>query len=72
MRIEYIMSSRIGWDSVLKLAAVAALLMVFLSVIFYILFQNVGYDSFWLSITNIAAILVLGLIVVLWRILKKI
>ena len=63
---------RLGWDSALKLAAVAAILMIVLSVLFYTVFQNIGYDSFWFSITNIAAILVLGLVVVLWRILKKI
>ena len=59
------------WDSVLKLAAFAALVMIGLTVIFYFVFQAIGYNSYWLSINLIAFILVFIVILVLWRIPKK-
>ena len=60
-----------GWDTVLKLAAVGVCVMVALQVIFYFVFQIIGYDSFWLSITLIASVLVFVAILVSWRGLKK-
>ena len=60
-----------GWDTVLKLAAVGVCVMVALQVIFYFVFQIIGYDSFWLSITLIASVLVFVAILVSWRVLKK-
>jgi uncharacterized membrane protein len=60
-----------GWGTVLKLAAVGVCLMVALQVIFYFVFQIIGYDSFWLSITLIASILVFVAILVSGRVLKK-
>jgi len=60
-----------GWDTVLKLAAVGICVMVALQVIFYFVFQIIGYDSFWLSITLIASVLVFVAILVSWRVLKK-
>jgi uncharacterized membrane protein len=60
-----------GWDTVLKLAAVGVCVMVALQVIFYFVFQIIGYDSFWLSITLIASVLIFVAILVSWRVLKK-
>ena len=61
----------LGWDSVLKLAAVGVLLIIALQLIFYFIFQNVGYDSYWLSLTLIAFILILIIVIIIWRILPK-
>lgn len=61
----------LGWDSVLKLAAVAALVMIFLQAVFYFVFQTVGYDSYWLSITLVAFILVFVILIIAWRIVSK-
>ena len=60
-----------GWDTVLKLAAVGVCVMVALQVIFYFVFQIIGYDSFWLSVTLIASVLVFIVLLVLWRVLRK-
>ena len=62
----------LGWDSVFKLAAIAALVMIVLTAIFYFVFQTIGYNSYWLSINLIAFILVFIAILVLLRILKKV
>ena len=61
----------LGWDSVLKLAAVGVLLIIALQLIFYFIFQNVGYNSYWLSLTLIAFILILIIVIIIWRILPK-
>jgi Na+/proline symporter len=61
----------LGWDSVLRLAAVAVLVMVVLSAVFYFVFQTVGYDSYWLSVTLIAFILLFIILIVVWRIMSK-
>jgi hypothetical protein len=61
----------LGWDSVLKLAAVGAFVMIALQVIFYFIFQNIGYDSYWLSLNLIAFILVFIIVVIAWRIIPK-
>jgi len=60
-----------GWDTVLKLAAVGVCVMVVLQVIFYFVFQIIGYDAFWLSVTLIASVLVFIVLLVLWRVLRK-
>jgi uncharacterized membrane protein len=60
-----------GWDTVLKLAAVGVCVMVVLQVIFYFVFQIIGYDSFWFSVTLIASVLVFIVLLVLWRVLRK-
>lgn len=61
----------LGWDSVLKLAAWVVLIAIVLQVIFYFVFQNIGYDTYWLSINLIAFILVLIIFIIVWRILTK-
>ena len=59
------------WDIVLKLAALAVCIMVALQVIFYFVFQIIGYNSFWLSITLIASVLVLIVLLLSWKAVKK-
>jgi len=60
-----------GWDTVLKLGALGVCIMVILQVVFYFIFQIIGYDSFWLSVTLIASVLVFIVLLVLWRVLRK-
>ena len=48
----------LGWDTVLKLAAVGVCIMVALQVIFSLVFQIIGYSSFRLSVALIASALV--------------
>jgi uncharacterized membrane protein len=60
-----------GWDTVLKLGALGVCIMVTLQVVFYFIFQIIGYDSFWLSVTLIASVLVFIVLLVLWRVLRK-
>ena len=60
-----------GWDSVLKLAAVGALVIIVLQVIFYFVFQIIGYDSYWLSITLTVFIPVFIILRIAWRITTK-
>ena len=60
-----------GVDSVLKILAVGVIVAVALQVIFYFVFQVIGYDSFWLSITLIASVLVFFAILISWRVLTK-
>jgi hypothetical protein len=57
----------LGWDSVLKLAAFGAFVMIALQVIFYFIFQNIGYDSYWLSITLTISILAFIILRIIWR-----
>jgi hypothetical protein len=61
----------LGWDSVLKLAAVAAFVMIVLSVVFYFVFENIGYDSYSLSILLVFSILTFIVIRIVWRIVTK-
>jgi uncharacterized membrane protein len=56
-----------GWDTVLKLGAMGVCIVVALQLIFYFVFQVVGYNSFWLSVTLIASVLVFIVILVLLR-----
>jgi len=60
-----------GWDTVLKFGALGVCIMVTLQVVFYFIFQIIGYDSFWLSVTLIASVLVFIVLLVLWRVLRK-
>jgi uncharacterized membrane protein len=60
-----------GVASVLKLAAYGVILAVVLQVIFYFVFQLIGRDSFLLSITLIASVIVGILLLVGWNRLKK-
>jgi len=60
-----------GWDTVLKFGALGVCIMVTLQVVFYFIFQIIGYDAFWLSVTLIASVLVFIVLLVLWRVLRK-
>ena len=60
-----------SWESVLKLAAFAAGVMVALQLVFYVIFEIIGYDSFLLSITLIFSLTVAILFLVMWNIVKK-
>ena len=57
--------------SVLKLAAHGVIIAVVLQVIFYFVFQLIGRDSFLLSITLIASVIVGILLLIIWNGLKK-
>ena len=61
----------VSWASVFKLAAFAAGVMVVLQLVFYVVFEIIGYDSYLLSITLIASLIVAILLLVLWNIFKK-
>jgi Na+/melibiose symporter-like transporter len=58
-------------DTVLKHLAWITCVMVVLQVIFYFVFQIIGYNSFLLSITLIASVLVCLIVLFVWRVLKK-
>jgi len=58
-------------DSIIRLLAVAVIVAVVLQVVFYFVFQGIGYDSFLLSITLIITILAGFAILIFWRWLKK-
>jgi len=59
----------LGWDSVLKLGAFGACLMVAITVIFYVV--GISYDSFSFSLQLIIAVLLVIVILVAWRVIKK-
>ena len=61
----------LGWDSVLKLAAIAALVIIILSVVFYFILKNIGYDSYLLSVILIISILAFIFLRLVWRIAIK-
>jgi len=61
----------VSWALVLKLAAFAAGVMVALQLIFYVIFEIIGYDSYLLSITLMASLIVATLFLVLWNIFNK-
>ena len=58
-------------DIVLKLLAVAVIVAVVLQVAFYFLFQEIGYNSFLLSITLIITLLAGFAVLLFWRWVKK-
>jgi hypothetical protein len=60
-----------GWGTVLKLGALGVCVMVALQVVFYLVFQTIDYNSFWISVTLVASILVFIVILVLVRAFKK-
>ena len=60
-----------GEASVLKLAAYGVIIAVVLQVIFYFVFQLIGRDSFLLSITLIASVILGILLLIIWNGLKK-
>jgi uncharacterized membrane protein len=57
--------------TVLKLARMGSYRTVALQVIFYFVFQIIGYDSYLLSITLIISVVAVFLFLVGWRILKN-
>ena len=61
----------LGWDSVLKLSAVTVLTMITLQLVFYFVFQNIGYDAYLLSLNLVAFILVFIVVLIIWRIIPK-
>jgi hypothetical protein len=58
-------------DTVLKHLAWITCIVVVLQVVFYFVFQIIGYNSFLLSVTLIASVLVDLTVLFVWRILKK-
>ena len=56
-----------GWDSVLKLAAIGSLLMIFLSGLLIIILQEINYDPILLSLLLIASIFSYILLRTLWH-----
>jgi len=57
--------------TVLKLAAWGVIVAVALQVIFYFVFQIIGYDSYMLSMTLIVSVTAGILLLIGWRILKR-
>jgi uncharacterized membrane protein len=57
--------------TVLKLAAWGVIVAIALQVIFYFVFQIIGYDSYLLSITLIISVVAVFLLLAGWRILKN-
>ena len=55
----------------LRLAAWGIFVAIVLQVIFYFLFQVIGYDSYLLSITLLISLVIALTILVGWTILKK-
>jgi hypothetical protein len=56
---------------VLKLAVWGICVAIALQVIFYFIFQVIGYNSYLLSITLLVSLTVAVLLLVGWRILKR-
>jgi hypothetical protein len=59
----------LGWDFVLKLAAFGFLLAIVLQVMFYFVFQNIGYDSLKVSIG--LSIFIFAIIGLNWVVRRK-
>ena len=57
--------------TVLKLAAWGVIVAVALQVIFYFVFQIIGYDSYLLSITLIVSVIIGILLLFGWKALKR-
>lgn len=58
-------------NTVLKLAVWGIFVAITLQVIFYFVFQFIGYDSHLLSITLIASFAIAVLVIFGWEILKR-
>jgi hypothetical protein len=56
--------------TVLKLAAWGVIVALALQVIFYFVFQAIGYDSYLLSVTLFVSLIIGYSLLILWRILK--
>jgi hypothetical protein len=54
--------------TVLKLAAWGVIVAVALQVIFYFVFQVIGYDSYLLSVTLIVSVIIGYSLLIAWRI----
>jgi len=57
--------------TVLKLAVWGICVAIALQVIFYFIFQGIGYNSYLLSITLLVSLIVAVLLLAGWRILKR-
>lgn len=57
--------------TILKFAAWGVIVAVALQVIFYFVFQIIGYNSYLLSITLIVSVIIGILLLIGWRTLKK-
>jgi high-affinity Fe2+/Pb2+ permease len=57
--------------TILKLAAWGVIVAVALQVVFYFVFQIIGYDSYFLSISLIISIIAVLLLLAGWITLKK-
>ena len=57
--------------TLLKLAAWGAIVAVAMQIIFYFVFQMIGYDSFLLSMTLIASLVAAILLLAGWALLKR-
>jgi len=57
--------------TVLKLAVWGICVAIALQVIFYFIFQVIGYNSYLLSITLLVSLTVVVLLLAGWRILKR-
>ena len=57
--------------TVLKLAVWGICVAIALQVIFYFVFQGIGYNSYLLSITLLVSLTVAVLLLAGWRILKR-
>jgi hypothetical protein len=60
-----------SFATVLKLAVWAICVAVALQVIFYFVFQVIGYNPYFLSITLIGSLVAAILLLIGWRILKR-
>ena len=58
-------------DTVLKHLAWITCVMVVLQVVFYFVFQIIGYNMFLLSVTLIVSVLVALAVLFVWKVLKK-
>jgi len=61
----------VSMTTVLKLAVWGICVAIVLQVIFYFIFQVIGYNSYLLSITLLVSLTVAVLLLVGWRILKR-
>ena len=66
---KLVLQMGLGWDSVLKLGAFGACLMI--AILAISLFVGVSYDSFWFSVQITIAVLLFILILISWRTLKR-
>jgi high-affinity Fe2+/Pb2+ permease len=57
--------------TVLKLAVWGICVAIALQVVFYFVFQVIGYNSYLLSITLLVSLIVAVLLLVGWRVLKQ-